>query len=819
MSFKDCIDAAAKAGTITGDRAEQAKQAYDRQLKSARARGQSERIAAEEAAQRASEAITRTTEEVRWARRRLIEAQHAAITRFDETGLEPHQTLKTFADMDPRAMGFDNLVVREDVNTGILHAAISEFIRKYRPRLAGTVRPVEDLDSIVREMFMPGSSKNVEASALARGLADTIELTRTLMNRAGASIPKNDRYILPQMHDRLAVHAAGKELWVSQHMDWLDWDQMRHGDGSEILENEREEVLSYVYDTLSSDGALTKAPGQFDNANLASRLSRRRFLYYKDADSWLAANELYGLGNVHQQMLAFVNESARQLAMLEVLGPNPAATVRLVKNYARQKGAELDRDLKSPKYQRKAEKAGETFDDMLAHFNHETAAMQGDVAGNVLATVRNVQTAAKLGGTTPLAAATDFMTATHRAWFNKLPSTRFMQEYIKIATSAGYRDAVARSGVILDNATTMALGHHRLMGELTGSEWSRRVTDTVLRANLLSPHTEAAKHSVSMGFMGEFADSRNVEFDDLPWKQLLERHKITAEDWEVLRSTSLHEIQGAKFLRPMDLRKRSDIASERAAEVADRFTNMIETERRFFVREGSLEGRSFLTSRSRSGTFAGEILRSLALWKNFAATFMLMGMRETMANGTGLGRIGYAGSLLTMTTLAGAGAYQFQHVAAGRDPMDMTLPEFWGNAFLKGGGLGLVGDFLFGSLNRYGYGIEQQVAGAPVTFFGDLINLTVGNAVQAAQGEDMNAGRELIRFLGGNTPGLNIWYLRAVVRRSMLDQLQYAVDPKAARYFRQQERRQRRIYGQKSWWTPGEALPQRAPDIGAAFGQ
>ena len=39
-----------------------------------------------------------------------------------------------------------------------------------------------------------------------------------------------------------------------------------------------------------------------------------------------------------------------------------------------------------------------------------------------------------------------------------------------------------------------------------------------------------------------------------------------------------------------------------------------------------------------------------------------------------------------------------------------------------------------------------------------------------------------------------------------------------AQRFNQLERKQKRDYGQESWWRRGDAAPRRAPDLGAAFG-
>ena len=85
-----------------------------------------------------------------------------------------------------------------------------------------------------------------------------------------------------------------------------------------------------------------------------------------------------------------------------------------------------------------------------------------------------------------------------------------------------------------------------------------------------------------------------------------------------------------------------------------------------------------------------------------------------------------------------------------------------------------------------------------------------------AEGEARNPGRELSRFIEANMPGRSIWYTRLAMERLIFDELEAAIDPKAARSFRMIEKRAAREYRQRFFWAPGTTTPQRAPDLGAA---
>ncbi|WP_341793367.1 hypothetical protein [Rickettsia endosymbiont of Ceutorhynchus obstrictus] len=73
---------------------------------------------------------------------------------------------------------------------------------------------------------------------------------------------------------------------------------------------------------------------------------------------------------------------------------------------------------------------------------------------------------------------------------------------------------------------------------------------------------------------------------------------------------------------------------------------------------------------------------------------------------------------------------------------------------LKGGGLGIYGDFLFGEYNRYNHNLLQELAGP---FGGDLIDF--GKLSVMAKSGDPKAQELLTRTLKRNIPGRNLFYL------------------------------------------------------------
>jgi hypothetical protein len=118
-------------------------------------------------------------------------------------------------------------------------------------------------------------------------------------------------------------------------------------------------------------------------------------------------------------------------------------------------------------------------------------------------------------------------------------------------------------------------------------------------------------------------------------------------------------------------------------------------------------------------------------------------------------------SRVIATTVMGALGEQLSQISKGRDPINIEDPKFWAQAAMRGGGVGIFGDFLFQDQNRYGGGMLATLAG-PV-LGGQLpaaFNLTVGNIQQVVADDRTNAGRELSRFIRQNAPGYSLWYAR-----------------------------------------------------------
>lgn len=819
MSFRNCINNAEAEGTITAEQAAEVRDLFDEfdaNYKGKMAPGSAEVKAAQDAfAAMQKEVMERK-------RQKLLQVRN---WQQISQNLESYRNLSGQQDFGRAAEAlfasdglarYSNIEFREQAIRNAMTRKLYNVLGNFRRNLIGQTRNKAQQENLVRAAF---GEQVEDASAREMGEAwvQTAEYGRKRFNAAGGRIPKLENWGFPQAHNMLKIRKAGYQQWRESIVPKLDVNRIiDQKTGLPFTPESLELALNDVFQTITTDGMNKLKPGAMGQGkSLANQRLDHRFLVFKNADSWLAYQKEFGNPEVFDAMFGHISNMARDIAMMEVLGPNPKATTQFLKQTI-QKQAAGDEAAENA-----ARSAAARIDNFYMAVTGKTNSPINSKFGTTFAGLRQLLQSAQLGSAS-IAAITDLNFGRMARGFVGLPQTKMLKNYFNLISplSADEKGRLAiRLGLIADGWSTLAAAQMRYVGDMSGPEITRRVSDFVMRASLLSPMTNAGRWAFGMEFLGGLADNVGKRFDELDpnMRTTMERYSISADHWDIIRTTELFDEEGAKFLRAEDIEARTDLAPTVARDLATRVMEMVETETNFAVPSSSLRGRIALTGETRPGTIAGELARSFAMYKNFGVTLInthvARGMQQPGVKGKGR----YYADLLISTTLMGALAMQMKEISKGRDPRPMDSNEFWLAAFLQGGGLGIYGDFAFSDVNRFDRGLAETVAGPVVGFADDLRKLTLGNIVQASQGEDTNAARELIKFAGRYTPGASLWYSRLALERMVLDQMQLYADPKARSNMKRLESKMRREYGQKYWWRPGKTAPSRAPDLSNAL--
>jgi hypothetical protein len=196
-----------------------------------------------------------------------------------------------------------------------------------------------------------------------------------------------------------------------------------------------------------------------------------------------------------------------------------------------------------------------------------------------------------------------------------------------------------------------------------------------------------------------------------------------------------------------------------------------------------------------------------------------MGYGGTMGTGNKVALL--AGLNVTLMML-GAVVLQNKAMVQGKDPFDMTTGKFWARALSQGGGAGYIGDLLFKDPTEFRATTFEQTAGVLLgpsggAAAGLVLDVGLVNAWEAAKDKDTKAGAEVLRWLNSNVPNpFNIWQTRAMWEHWFLHNAQEALNPG---YLQRMKQRAQKDWNQEFYWEPGEALPDRAPDLSAIGGQ
>ncbi len=810
MSFRDCVEDAVRGGVLSR---QQAEELYAKAGDYERSFTLDQQHSAESAARLGQqEAIRNQRRQVRLARyqtarqaiRNSVNTQAArAHPRGTDTGVA------ALLGRDLRGeFGGLNVDYLQKAITGQAHAEMADFIAAARTTRVGLSQDRELIKAVIRELFAE-SSGNPKAARFAKDWTATADGLRQRFNRAGGAIPRRADWGMPQSHDRGRVASVDRETWANYVIERLDPEAMTNDAGAPLSRGELDLLVQDIYETIRTDGLSNLQPGTRGGRKLANRRQDHRVLVFRDAQAWLEYQERFGRPDLFQTMMDHIDSMAHDIALLELLGPNPNAGFRYLMDVAAKDGMS---------------DSARVYNESL----FRTVNGQTETSGSWLAladasdTVRSWLVAAKLGAAT-LSAVSDvgFVNATAR--LNGLPFTQVMGRVLSQLNPANEADKIlaTRMGLTaLQWSQSMATANR--YSNVVGRGISGKAAEVTLRASGLTAWTDSFKRAFGMEFYGLMGEHAGKALPDLPdnLRASLGRYAIDADMWDEIRATDLFEHEGARFVMVENIMQRTDLPIGRREELSNKLAQMVLTETNFAIPEPDARARVFtsgaLFGSGARGTFSGEFGRGLFQFKGFPVSALLFHVyRAANLKDGSMNPLAYGAATVLATTLLGALALQLKEISRGKNPRPMTGPKFWGAALVQGGGLGIYGDFLFTDVNRFGGGLTSTLSGPIVPLINDTAKLTMGQAWDIARGEDTDFLPELVNYARRYTPAGSLWYSRLLLEREVLDQLELASDPQAFAKFRQRMRRRERRYNQSYWWKMGETAPESFPDLTA----
>lgn len=689
------------------------------------------------------------------------------------------------------------------------------------------------------------------------GVFDTM---KDRMNRAGGMIGTLENYDMPHSWSMHAIiKAAGKadpvKFFADQMLPRMKRSEYRKPDGTLLNDAEMHAFLREAATSILTDGANKRLDskgviGKPGGGIKANRGSKERQIHLSDSAAYLDAMRQFSETPVQAAVYNHITQMARDIALIETLGPNPDVTAsHFIGQFHDEKVVQHVGN------QAKMTEAAIQVRSLEGLFN--------ELAGNTASTprtfwskafngYRNLKYSATLGGTALLAGPTDSASAHLVARGIGLSSARLFRNQLKTFahTDQGIRDGARRAGIAFQSFGEDMV---RWGGEVGDPGITSVIASTVIRATGLNYVTNANRNAFSATLFDgighltrDFANIADIKEGD---GKFISRSGITQVDWSLMRKADVEDWGGGdRILTPQAVMavKDADVAAiigtsdpraiiQAREGAATRYAGFVSREMNAAViSPGSRERaamNTFVNKKAASGSFINECIRSFLMFKSFAfAAFNKLMMRTGAYEGKGA-KAKYLASMVAMTTIGGAAGITLRGLASGRDPSQMIPTEdsqkaaydFYLRSVLAGGGLGLYGDLLTTAVQKPFGGVLASLAGP---FADDVANVSgvvssgfkLASSGLNASDPELQADRVALaanRVIKGITPGSNLWYTKAATDHLIYNQLQEALSPGSMA--RSQARSQQN--GATFWWAPTDATPGRAPDLGAVLGQ
>lgn len=656
---------------------------------------------------------------------------------------------------------------------------------------------------------------NFRAKKGAKAWSDVTELLRRRFNDAGGDIGYLENWGIPQHHSMEKVGRATREQWVSDVIGKLDRKYYIKEDGQLMGDAEVSAFLAEAYNTIATGGLnkLSDSGMRLSGAR-ANRGNASRQIHFKDADSYLEYQQQYGDRSLWEVMVGHLEGISKDIALVETYGPNPDHVFRSILDEVTAKTA-----TENPERTGRVKRLANSTENLYNFISGKTQPIANPHIARWSDNIRNWMVASRLGSAL-LASFSDLGTMYLSAKVTNLPMNRLFMNQLE-AMDPTNRTELAR-------ARRAGLAMESLLGSVNrwamdnmGPSKARWAATAVMRASGLTAWSDAHKRAYGvtmMGSLGEVVsrapDLRSLDDGDF---RILKSKGITEQDFSVWKLADQEDWGKGNntMLTPESIMRIPDDAVKHLGspervkfDAMRRLLGAVAEEVDMAVITPGAREQMVTGGGLQRGTWKGELTRSVFLFKSFPISVVMRHWSRAMGMPSAGGRAAYIGSFIASTTILGALSQQLNDMASGRNPREMTgeeAPKFWLGALLKGGGLGLYGDFLLSDHTRYGGGALASMLGPVAGLVDDVVKLGQGIPLNAVEGKPEQTGGDLVKLGKGLIPGANLWYAKAALDHMIFNQMQEYFSPG---YLRKVEQRSKKNFNQTYWWRPQDVTPR-----------
>ena len=213
---------------------------------------------------------------------------------------------------------------------------IGEFIEKNRSKWAGLTQDSSNMQNVVRAV-LGETTDNADANMFGKQIQKAFDIAHSKYEASGGVIGKIKNYF-PQVHTPQLVRRSSADEWINFLLPKLDRERMiNDATGLPFTDEDLVKIMRQDHEDISTNGA-SQMQRRADKGlqthgfggDVADKRSSSRFYHFKDADSFLAYNERFGVGNtgLFDAVLGHLQVMARDTGTLEIMGAKPNGLMR-----------------------------------------------------------------------------------------------------------------------------------------------------------------------------------------------------------------------------------------------------------------------------------------------------------------------------------------------------------------------------------------------------------------------------------------------------------------------------------------------------------
>ncbi len=656
---------------------------------------------------------------------------------------------------------------------------------------------------------------NVRAKKGAKAWSEVTELLRRRFNDAGGDIGYLENWGIPQHHSMDKVGRVTQDKWVSDVIGKLDRKYYIKEDGQLMNDTEVSAFLGEAYTTIATGGInkLSDSGMRLSGAR-ANRGNASRQIHFKDGDAYLEYQSQYGDRSLWEVMVGHLEGISKDIALVETYGPNPD---HVFKSMLDELTAETA--VANPQRTGQVKRLANSTENLYNFISGKTQPIANPHIARWSDNIRNWMVASRLGSAL-LASFSDLGTMYLSAKVTNLPMAQLFRNQIDAMNPANQAELRMARGAGLAMESLLGSVNRWAMDNM-GPSKARWAATAVMRASGLTAWSDAQKRAYGVTMMGSLgdlvhkqADLASLSNDDF---RILKSKGITETDWSVWKLADREDWGKGNdtMLTPESIMRIPDSAvshlgsPERVKfEAMRKLLGAVAEEVDMAVITPGAREQMLTGGGIQRGTWKGELTRSVFLFKSFPISVVMRHYSRAMGMPSAGGRAAYIAAFIASTTVLGAMSQQLNDVVSGRNPREMLGEDsgkFWLGALLKGGGLGLYGDFLLSDHTRYGGGALASMLGPVAGLIDDVVKLAQGVPLNAVEGKPEQTGGDLVKLGKGLIPGANLWYAKAALDHMIFNQMQEYFSPG---YLNKVEKRSKKEFNQTYWWRPQDALPE-----------